>query len=741
MRAFAEKPKASQSATPARFTTLDRAHSGQNHDVNSICHLQPTFGHQSIPPSQQADVGAFAVRSTLNPSTRFGHDFSQIPVHSPVPAHPAPLARSFGSLGIFPKLAINNPGDAFEQEADRVADQVTSVSASKSTPVRVAAANVTTPQAKCASCEEEEATVDRKKTGEGPSAVPAIVSEVLRSSGQPLDPNTRAFMEPRFGYDFSKVRVHADERATSSANAIQALAYTSGESIVFGSAQHRPDTSSGRHLLAHELAHVVQQAHHPDSVIRRQPANADEEDAKKAPRKAHHVRQQMLVSGFLSDALMIGDGSKPSHEDSLYHNTAELVVPTQTAKATLKVLTPTHYSTETTPVYFDDRVKYPDIGGDYPPQQIAAADAGRSDPRAVKPDPGTGGVTVAASQPQQGASPGVPKKEEHGPSRVDPRGPYKAPDQPSVVAPKTSPAKAGAPPVIAWSPGEIKLFLGGGEGASTSDITKGEFKHVFVHEGQHVSDWIYLKNVDGKDWKSTLEVYKSEFNAFWIQPPIPGSTVKPAAPAGERGSRDQPITLARTSEESGFGEATALAAKDQFDVSLPSDQSCADCGGSGSAGKSTAPPTTRKTNLKNARQKEIFEHLLQHYKKRKFECFYVCNDDFFNGVNSHVGGSSINLVNSTRLIGLNIELQSLTPGMTRAEVEKTGVRSVIESLDDVDWAFLSDGNTSPPFWKSATEHFPAPLLEALKALARKGSPTPADVTNGLDRAFAKLKAS
>jgi hypothetical protein len=93
---------------------------------------------------------------------------------------------------------------------------------------------------------------------DGPALAPPIVHEVLRSPGQPLDAATRAFMEPRFGHDFSRVRVHADAQASESAQAVHALAYTVGQDVVFRSGQYQPQTA-GRHLLAHELVHVVQQ--------------------------------------------------------------------------------------------------------------------------------------------------------------------------------------------------------------------------------------------------------------------------------------------------------------------------------------------------------------------------------------------------------------------------------------------------------------------------------------------------
>ena len=89
--------------------------------------------------------------------------------------------------------------------------------------------------------------------------MPPVVHEVLRFPGQPIDPATRAFMEPRFQHDFSGVRIHTDGQAARSASAINAHAYTVGRSIVFGAEQYAPKTAAGRRLLSHELTHVVQQ--------------------------------------------------------------------------------------------------------------------------------------------------------------------------------------------------------------------------------------------------------------------------------------------------------------------------------------------------------------------------------------------------------------------------------------------------------------------------------------------------
>lgn len=92
-----------------------------------------------------------------------------------------------------------------------------------------------------------------------PFVVPSVVHDVLRSPGQPLDLETRSFMEPQFGHDFSKVRVHTDSQAALATRAVNALAFTVGRDIVFDSARVEPRSATGTFLLAHELVHTLQQ--------------------------------------------------------------------------------------------------------------------------------------------------------------------------------------------------------------------------------------------------------------------------------------------------------------------------------------------------------------------------------------------------------------------------------------------------------------------------------------------------
>jgi Domain of unknown function (DUF4157)/OmpA family len=114
----------------------------------------------------------------------------------------------------------------------------------------------------CGSCGDKRKTPLDRSAAEGAarSAIPPVVGDVLRSPGQPLAPDTRAVMEPRFQHDFSQVRVHTGARAAESAHAVTARAYTVGSDIVFNSGMYQPRSRSGQRLIAHELTHVVQQA-------------------------------------------------------------------------------------------------------------------------------------------------------------------------------------------------------------------------------------------------------------------------------------------------------------------------------------------------------------------------------------------------------------------------------------------------------------------------------------------------
>lgn len=140
------------------------------------------------------------------------------------------------------KLAIGASNDPLELEADRVADQV--MAASARFPVNAAPPRI---QRKSERVSDES------------GMAPASVDRILAAPGKPLEIQTRRELEPRFGHDFSQVRVHIDGEAANTARSVKARAYTFGGHIVFGDGQYAPATVSGKRLLAHELAHVVQQ--------------------------------------------------------------------------------------------------------------------------------------------------------------------------------------------------------------------------------------------------------------------------------------------------------------------------------------------------------------------------------------------------------------------------------------------------------------------------------------------------
>jgi hypothetical protein len=160
-----------------------------------------------------------------------------------------------------PKLTVNQPNDVYEQEADSMADYAMSI------PEPMAKDNVfTKPEArvvqrKCAHCEDEQKKMlSRKETGDATAFDTSLAESALQSPGEKLDRADRRFMEQRFGYDFGGVQIHNDTLAHQSSANIQAKAYTSDNHIVFGQGNYQPGTDSGRHLLAHELTHVVQQS-------------------------------------------------------------------------------------------------------------------------------------------------------------------------------------------------------------------------------------------------------------------------------------------------------------------------------------------------------------------------------------------------------------------------------------------------------------------------------------------------
>jgi hypothetical protein len=157
-------------------------------------------------------------------------------------------------LGMQRKVTIGTPRDHHEKEADNAADRVLQGGGCHPllTPLRAPAVQRQN---------DEHADAASESAG-------SAVGSTLASVGESLEPRTRQFMESRFGHDFSSVRVHTGSQAAASARSVGARAYTIGHNLVFGQGQYAPSTPVGRHLLAHELAHVVQQGGHAGLIQR-----------------------------------------------------------------------------------------------------------------------------------------------------------------------------------------------------------------------------------------------------------------------------------------------------------------------------------------------------------------------------------------------------------------------------------------------------------------------------------------
>jgi len=178
-----------------------------------------------------------------------------------LPSAPStPAAATAPAAVTAPAVAI--PASAAAAPKAPAPPKAPSKNAEPKTPAPVADAKDKTPATapgKEAPKSASPAITEKKKAGDANADLPLIVRRVLDTPGDPLDFATRTEMESRFGHSFRDVRIHTDAMAAESARSEYAHAYTVGEHIVFGSGQYRPETTEGKHLLAHELAHTIQQ--------------------------------------------------------------------------------------------------------------------------------------------------------------------------------------------------------------------------------------------------------------------------------------------------------------------------------------------------------------------------------------------------------------------------------------------------------------------------------------------------
>jgi hypothetical protein len=281
MRAFAQKQNQSQKRDTSILARPNTATPRPPHSANPILLLQRAIGNHALQRALRTHTEDFKVGLAAAASQEEVGEVRSTPLAPPA----APGLRSDGTRisitapSIQRKPTVSSPGDPFEREADDVADKIAEPASIDSTLPAI--------RRTCAECGDEERKPVQTKRAPSANTEAALDSgtavRATERGGAPLSKEVRTYFEPRFGHDFSGVRVHADGEAANAASAVRARAYTIGRDIVFGAGEYAPATMEGKRLLAHELAHVVQQGERPRrGVVMRQPAAAQQRPVRPA---------------------------------------------------------------------------------------------------------------------------------------------------------------------------------------------------------------------------------------------------------------------------------------------------------------------------------------------------------------------------------------------------------------------------------------------------------------------------
>jgi hypothetical protein len=245
MRTYAQNHQRFQqgkSTDPARPGAAARSH-----EVHPILHLQRKVGNRAVQRLLRAKSDGLEAASDATAIGRSGDDFSRIPL------------QAKALVMIQSKPSVHTPGDLYQKEADRASEQVMRMSEPQQQRACACGGGCPTCQHHNEQSAHQHLQVKRVQTSDsGEMVAPPIVNEVLSQTGQPLDEPTRAFAERRLGHSFEHARVHMDERAAASAEAVEARAYTVGNHIVFGGGEFQPHVQEGQRLLLHELVHTIQ---------------------------------------------------------------------------------------------------------------------------------------------------------------------------------------------------------------------------------------------------------------------------------------------------------------------------------------------------------------------------------------------------------------------------------------------------------------------------------------------------
>ena len=283
----------------------------------SLANLQAAYGNQAILRALTSTAA-----STGGPNLQLQRKCAC--GGTPGPTGECAECQKRKRLGLQTKLTLSKAGDRFEQEADRLADQVLAMPAQ---PIRSGAepSIQRVPQQISRQANGAPVSPERAMATPGMPLQPTVgqdvehrlhlVNQSLSSHGHPLDSDSLSFFSERLQRDFRKVRVHTGSTASAAAQAVEARAFTVGKDIVFAENEFRPQESGGRKLLAHELVHVMQQADHvvPAAKVQRAvtrgaggcgPATEIDEDddgAKAAGRTAHRQIQAFVLPAILSE--------------------------------------------------------------------------------------------------------------------------------------------------------------------------------------------------------------------------------------------------------------------------------------------------------------------------------------------------------------------------------------------------------------------------------------------------------
>jgi hypothetical protein len=240
MRVFAQKQNPLQRKATADLARSNVATPAASYRKSNSSHLQRTIENQDAQLCLQANSQCPESSSNTTSTTRFAYDFSRIPVHS----------RE--SIKAQTKLVVGAPKDKYEQEADRIGEQVMSANTATSAHLW--------PQFRGAN------EIRAKHGGNVPAHGSFEVNEKeenhlsAQEGDAPLPAAVRAYMEPRFGMDFSRVRIHTDAQSEQLNRILHSRAFTVGHEIFLRQGEYNPGSRSGQKLIAHELTHVVQQA-------------------------------------------------------------------------------------------------------------------------------------------------------------------------------------------------------------------------------------------------------------------------------------------------------------------------------------------------------------------------------------------------------------------------------------------------------------------------------------------------